>query len=254
MRIRIPAALAVLFVALAAAPLAAQGAKTGKGGRADAPPAAQAPKDDAVTAKDKLIAELDRFAAKKKVSKKRADWRTALAEPPKQSFAADRDYFWHLKTNKGEITVRLFGDTAPMHATSVIYLARQGFYDGIVFHRVIKSFMAQGGCPLGNGTGDPGYRMDGEYVDTVKFDRPGLLGAANSGAPRTDGSQFFITFVPTPHLDGKHTIFGEVTEGMDVVKALEDAGGGDDGKTSEPLAIECAWIVVVPREAAGGAK
>jgi len=101
--------------------------------------------------------------------------------------------------------------------------------------------MAQGGCPLGTGTGGPGYTFDGEFKPNVRHDRPGLLSMANAG-PGTDGSQFFLTFVPTPWLDGKHTIFGEVIEGMDVVKALEKAGSRG-GETSEPLRMEKVTVV-----------
>jgi len=107
-----------------------------------------------------------------------------------------------------------------MHVSSTIYLTRLGFYDGLLFHRVIPGFMAQGGDPLGNGRGGPGYRYEGEFDTAVRHNRPGLLSMANSG-PGTDGSQFFITFVPTAHLDGRHTIFGEVTDGMEAVESLE---------------------------------
>jgi len=117
-----------------------------------------------------------------------------------------------------------------MHVTSFAYLIKVGFFDGLTFHRVITGFMAQGGCPLGSGSGGPGYQFDGEYSPAVKHNRGGLLSMANAG-PGTDGSQFFLTFVPTPWLDGKHTIFGEVVEGMDVVKALE-AVGSQSGRTA----------------------
>jgi cyclophilin family peptidyl-prolyl cis-trans isomerase len=126
--------------------------------------------------------------------------------------------------------------------SSAIYLTRLGFYDGTIFHRVIPRFMAQGGDPTGTGRGGPGYKYDGEFDSSVKHDKPGVLSTANSG-PGTDGSQFFITFVATPHLDGKHTIYGTVVEGMDTVKALEKAGGRG-GKTKEKLMIESATISV----------
>jgi cyclophilin family peptidyl-prolyl cis-trans isomerase len=102
--------------------------------------------------------------------------------------------------------------------------------------------MAQGGDPAGNGTGGPGYKYDGEFSDSAKHDKPGILSMANAG-PGTDGSQFFLTFVPTPHLNGKHTVFGEVTDGQDVLKKLE-AAGSQSGRTSEPLSITKATIVV----------
>lgn len=205
-------------------------------------------KDDAVTAKAKVIVALDKFA-KAKVSSKRADWRTSLPEPPKQAFDAAFDYLWHLQTNHGEITVRLRPDVAPIHVTSVIYLTRVGFYDGLVFHRAIKGFMAQGGCPLGTGGGNAGFRMDGEFGDEVKHDRPGILSTANEGRPKTDGSQFFITYAPTPHLDGKHTIFGEVIEGMPAVQAFEERSGTPEAdKPTAPLELQRAWITVTKRQ------
>ena len=129
-----------------------------------------------------------------------------------------------------------------MHVSSTIYLTKLGFYDDLAFHRVITGFMAQGGCPLGTGTGSPGYSFGGEFDRSVRHDRPGLLSMANAG-PNTDGSQFFLTFVATPHLDGKHTIFGEVVEGMDTVKKLEQAGS-DSGTPREALEIEKATIEV----------
>jgi cyclophilin family peptidyl-prolyl cis-trans isomerase len=119
-----------------------------------------------------------------------------------------------------------------------------GFYDGIVFHRVITKFMAQGGCPLGNGSGGPAYGFNGEFSPTVKHNRPGLLSMANTGQPNSDGSQFFLTFVPTPWLDGKHTLFGEVVSGMDVLKALE-AKGSQSGATSEKLMMTKVTIEVL---------
>ncbi len=133
-------------------------------------------------------------------------------------------------------------DIAPMHVSSTIYLARLGFYDGVIFHRVITGFMAQGGDPLGQGIGGPGYNYDGEFSPSARHDRPGLLSMANAG-PGTDGSQFFLTFVPTPHLDDKHTIFGEVIEGMETVKELEKRGSGS-GSTSEELLMQSTTISV----------
>lgn len=217
--------------------------------------AQERPKDDPLTAKDTAIVAIDKFIKTKGPAKKQADWRTTLVQPPQLTFDKAVQYEWHLKTNKGQITIRLMHDIAPMHVSSTIYLARLGFYDGLAFHRVISKFMAQGGCPLGNGTGNPGYKFAGEFDESVKHDKPGLLSMANAG-PNTDGSQFFLTFVPTPHLNGKHTIFGEVISGMDVVEALE-ACGSASGRPSEALSIEQSWIVVTPsgsRPAEGAPK
>ena len=172
----------------------------------------------------------------------RSNWRTTLAKPEQATFAPAKTYRALVTTNKGPVRIRFLPEVAPMHVTSFMYLAKLGFFDGLAFHRVITGFMAQGGCPLGTGTGGPGYKFGGEFKPGVKHDRPGLLSMANSG-PGTDGSQFFLTFVPTPWLDGKHTVFGQVTEGFDVLKALE-AAGSQSGATSEPLKMEKVSIVV----------
>jgi peptidyl-prolyl cis-trans isomerase B (cyclophilin B) len=173
----------------------------------------------------------------------RPGWRTSLKKPEVATFDPAKTYSVTLATNKGPIRIRLMPDVAPMHVTSFLYLTRLGFFDGLSFHRVIQGFMAQGGCPLGTGTGGPGYRFDGEYRANVKHDRPGLLSMANAG-PGTDGSQFFLTFVPTPWLDGKHTIFGEIVEGTATLKALE-ASGSRDGKPTEPLRLDKTSIEIV---------
>jgi peptidyl-prolyl cis-trans isomerase B (cyclophilin B) len=199
-----------------------------------AAPAAPAAKKPAA-AGDATLAQIDKMVADAKVDKTHAAWRTKLTKPQVATFAADRNYLVKMETNKGLITIKMLPDGAPMHVTSFLYLARLGFFDGLNFHRVIPGFMAQGGDPLGNGTGGPGYEFPGEIGPGNRHDRPGLLSMANRG-PGTDGSQFFITFVPTPFLDAKHTIFGEVVEGMDVLKKLE-AAGSESGRTSEPLKI-----------------
>ncbi|MEM7245793.1 MAG: peptidylprolyl isomerase [Acidobacteriota bacterium] len=167
-------------------------------------------------------------------------WKTDLPRFPEVSFGAGEAYSWNLQTTKGDISVKLMPDVAPNHVANFLYLTELGFFDELGFHRVITSFMAQGGCPLGTGTGSPGYRFDGECSPSVKHDKPGLLSMANAG-PGTDGSQFFLTFVPTSWLDGKHTIFGEVVSGMDALQALE-ASGSKNGTPSEPLGISKATI------------
>jgi peptidyl-prolyl cis-trans isomerase B (cyclophilin B) len=191
---------------------------------------------------DPAIAQIDAFIAEKKVDKSKPSWRTSLTKPPKATFTAGKTYTWVLNTNQGEIRVKLLPDVAPMHVSSTIYLTNLGFYDGLAFHRVITGFMAQGGCPLGSGTGGPGYEYAGEFSPNVKHDKAGKLSMANRG-PGTDGSQFFLTFLETPHLDGKHSIFGEVSSGMDVVKKLEAQGSGQ-GTPKSKLTIDKATIVV----------
>lgn len=114
-----------------------------------------------------------------------------------------------IHTNKGNIKLKLFADQAPITVANFVNLAQRGYYDGLTFHRVIANFMIQGGCPLGTGTGGPGYKFQDECTPALKHDRPGILSMANAG-PRTNGSQFFITHVPTEWLDGKHTVFGAV--------------------------------------------
>ena len=185
---------------------------------------------------------IDAFIESRDIEKTSANWKTRLPEPPQVEFEEDKNYYWNLDTNVGAIKIKLFPEVAPMHVSSTLYLTRLGFYDDVVFHRVINGFMAQGGDPLGRGTGGPGYQYNGEFSHSVRHDRPGLLSMANAG-PGTDGSQFFITFVPTPHLDDKHTIFGEVVEGMDTVNKLEERGSRS-GQTTEDLRIEKATIEV----------
>ena len=205
-----------------------------------ATPATAAEEKNAVS--DPAIAEIDKFIADQKIDKSNPKWKESLPKPPKATFSKDKHYTWVLETNKGTIKVALKPDVAPMHVSSTIYLTRLGFYDGLIFHRVIPGFMAQGGDPMGVGMGGPGYKYAGEFSPNVKHDKPGMLSMANAG-PGTDGSQFFLTFVPTPHLDGKHTIFGEVVEGQGTLRELE-ARGSQSGRTSEKVYIERATIEV----------
>lgn len=211
---------------------------------ADAAEEKPAAKPAGTGGKDAAIAAIDQFIAGAKIDKSKAGWKTSLTAPPKATFTPGKTYFWNLTTNKGPIKVKLLPASAPMHVTSTIYLTELGYYDGLLFHRVIPDFMAQGGCPLGTGTGGPGYQYAGEFDPKVKHDKPGLLSMANAG-PGTDGSQFFLTFKATPWLDNKHTIFGEVVEGMETLKALEAKGSSPSGKTSEKLMIEKATISVM---------
>jgi peptidyl-prolyl cis-trans isomerase B (cyclophilin B) len=125
-----------------------------------------------------------------------------------------------IETTKGNIRLKLHDDETPRTCANFEKLAKQGFYDGLVFHRVIPDFMIQTGCPHGTGTGGPGYKFEDEFVKDLKHDGPGVLSMANAG-PNTNGSQFFITHVATPWLDGKHSVFGRVLEGQDVVDSIQ---------------------------------
>lgn len=136
-----------------------------------------------------------------------------------------------IKTNKGDINLQLTDDKTPVTVANFVNLAKNGFYDNLTFHRVIPDFMIQGGCPIGTGTGGPGYRFEDEFDGSLKHDKPGVLSMANAG-PGTNGSQFFVTHVPTPWLDGKHSVFGNVESqaDQDVVNSIT---GGDSIETIE---------------------
>ena len=130
-----------------------------------------------------------------------------------------KSYFAIFRTEKGDIRVQLFADKAPHTVNNFVFLARQGYYDNTTFHRVLEDFMAQGGDPTGTGQGGPGYVFADEIDPTLTFGAPGLLAMANAG-PNTNGGQFFLTFAPTPWLNGLHTIFGKVVAGMGVLLSL----------------------------------
>lgn len=146
-----------------------------------------------------------------------------------------------MKTSKGTISITLFEQQAPLTTANFIKLAQQGFYDKTIFHRVIPDFMIQGGDPTGTGTGGPGYMIPDEFGTGLTHDRPGILSMANAG-PNTGGSQFFITLAPTPWLDGRHSIFGEVTGGMDVVGKIVSAPRNAQDRPQEDIQIESITI------------
>src|SRR5688500_17520816 len=141
--------------------------------------------------------------------------------PPSGDLDLRKRHNARFKTEKGDIVVELFADRAPRTVENFVNLARAGFYDGTTFHRVIPGFMAQGGDPTGTGTGGPGYQFGDEFHPSLRHDAAGVLSMANAG-PGTNGSQFFITHGPTPHLDNRHSVFGRVTEGMEVVNSLRE--------------------------------
>ena len=137
-----------------------------------------------------------------------------------------KKYKAQMETDKGTMVIELFADKAPKTVNNFVFLAREGFYEGIIFHRVIADFMVQGGDPTGRGSGGPGYKFGDEFHPSLKHDKQGMLSMANAGLG-TNGSQFFITHVPTPWLDGKHSIFGQVVEGLDVLMSIPPRDPGN---------------------------
>lgn len=203
--------------------------------------------EESASASDPLIAAIDAAIKERAIDKTQPQWRVSLKLPPKFTFDGSKKYFWKLQTNQGVIVFRMFPETAPTHVGSTFYLTRLGFYDGLGFHRVIKGFMAQGGDPIGTGTGSPGFRYYGEFDPKVTHDGPGVLSMANAG-PGTDGSQFFITFGATPHLNGLHTVFGkaESAESLATIRKLDSLAGPPNGpsRPKTPIVIERASILI----------
>jgi cyclophilin family peptidyl-prolyl cis-trans isomerase len=150
--------------------------------------------------------------------------------PPPTVIDTAKRYVATISTDEGDIVLELFADKAPRTVNNFVFLANEGFYDGVTFHRVIKGFMAQGGDPTGTGRGGPGYSFPDEFHAALKHDQAGIISMANAG-PDTNGSQFFITYTPTPHLDGRHAVFGRVIEGMDVLEAIPER---DPMRASQP--------------------
>jgi len=147
-----------------------------------------------------------------------------------------------LDTRLGVVKLELFASETPITVQNFVKLCKSGFYDGLVFHRVIDGFMIQGGCPRGDGTGGPGYAIKDEFVPSLKHGAPGTISMANHG-PDTGGSQFFITLAPTPWLDGKHTVFGRVIEGIDVVQSIGKVQIDNHDRPLEAVKIKSAKII-----------
>ncbi len=164
--------------------------------------------------------------------------------PPEMALDLYKDYHANLVTEKGTVRIRLFAEQAPETVNNFVFLAREGYFDGTTFHRVIEGFMAQGGDPTGTGTGGPGYSIRDEFHPNLRHDKPGILSMANRG-PNTGGSQFFITHAATPWLDDRHAIFGEVVEGMEVVNALRERDPQSDREPGDRL--ERVQIEETPR-------
>lgn len=189
------------------------------------------------------IEQTDAYIDLKNIDRKQEGWRVRLPPPAKLTFPAGKKLYWTLETNKGRMVAEIWHEIAPLHAANIAYLTRLGFFDGLVFHRIIQGFMAQGGDPLGNGKGMPGYALPLEVKKGVGHDDIGVLSTANYGQPDTDGSQFFIMFRQRPQLDGGYSVFGKVLEGLDTVRAIEAVGAlRDPGTPRERVAIERATV------------
>ena len=156
---------------------------------------------------------------------------TQYTSPPAMQLDPSKTYTATIQTNRGDIVIDLYADKVPNTVNNFVTLARDGFYDGVSFHRVIADFMVQGGDPTGSGRGGPGYRFNDEFHPELVHDGPGVLSMANAG-PNTNGSQFFITHVATNWLDNKHSVFGRVRSGQDVVDAIQQ------GDVMEKVEIE----------------
>ena len=152
------------------------------------------------------------------------------SKPPELEIDLKKKYTATFKTDKGDFTIELYADKATKTVNNFVFLAREGFYEGIIFHRVISNFMVQGGDPTGRGSGGPGYKFEDEFHPSLKHDKQGILSMANAG-PNTNGSQFFITHTPTPHLNNRHSVFGQVVEGLDVLMSIPPR---DPGHTDAP--------------------
>lgn len=211
------------------------------GSQTSTPEKSPATSSDAGKGEAMGLAAIDAFIEEQDIDTSTRGWKTSLPKPTQAEFAGDETIFWDLDTNVGPIRIKLMPSVAPMHVTSTVYLTKLGFYDDVVFHRVIDGFMAQGGDPLGTGGGGPGFHYSGEFHKKAKHDERGVVSMANSG-PRTDGSQFFVLFGEAPHLDGKHTVFGQVVEGLGTLRSME-AAGSEDGNPRRNIVIEKAEIL-----------
>lgn len=202
---------------------------------------------DAVSQMKAAVAELE---ASGRVKKDAPGWRTRLPKFEAVTFEAGGTYRWRIVTSEGEMVAELYPEVAPEHVRNVLYLSLLGFYDGLGFHRIIPGFMAQGGCPVGRGTGGPGYSVPLEVSRDRLHGQAGVLSMARSANPNSAGSQFFITFGPARSLDMQYSVFGQVVEGMETVKALEGAGNPNPRSNGVPplkeITIERTEVVWIP--------
>ena len=245
MRVRATIVVTAFALALAAGTAFAQDQPA----KPDAPAAADTTKKAAATktthaSVDAAVKAIDAQITKNAPDKKDPAWKTKLKMPTLVKFDPAKGYYARMVTNKGEMLIKFKPDVAPFHVTNFIYLARMGFFDGTKFHRVMKGFMAQGGDPLGNGTGGPGYGFNLEVSPKALHNAPGVLSTANTDQPGSDGSQFFIMFNAYPSLDGHYSVFGQVEDGMETLKAIEAVANPGDGPPTSPVTITKVTIEV----------
>ena len=210
---------------------------------------AQEPQIQKISALEQIQAYIAEKTRDGSIDPSQESWRTRLPMFPQVEFGGEIRYAVHLETNRGDITMKFLPHAAPRHVVNFMYLVELQFYDGMAFQYIVPGQRAQGGCPIGDGRGTPGYTFEGEFESGLSHDRAGLLSMANAGR-KTDGCQFFITLGPMPWMDGRHTIFGEVVEGKSVLEAIEKAGSRLGRPTNEVL-IEKATISAIAAENAG---
>ena len=189
-----------------------------------------------------VLEVVDAYIAEHPVDFSDPGWKTHVPRPPRVIFDPSRHYYWFLHTSEGALKIELKPKWAPRRVAATIYLTELGFYDGLVFHRIIPKFMAQGGDPLGNGTGGPGFNYPTETHRKARHSKRGVVSTANSG-PRSEGSQFFIIFDAAEGLDRKHTVFGQVVEGLGTLRSLENYGS-ESGEPRKVVIIKRAEIRV----------
>ncbi len=195
------------------------------------------------------LATIDALIEAHPVDTTKPDWKLEVHRPPPVAFPPGSTYYWMLFTSEGRMKIELLPEFAPRHVATTIYLTRLGFYDGLLFHRIVPDSMAQGGDPTATGKGGPGFRYAGEFARKApRHNKRGVVSSANTG-PRTDGSQFFILFKQADHLNGKHTVFGKVVGGFGTLRLMEYQGT-EDGRPRRPVVIERAEIREEPADAA----
>lgn len=202
------------------------------------PPAPEGPTTEVVYVP--VLEVIDAYSDLHPVDFENPAWKLRVPRPPIVKFDPSRHYYWYLHTTEGVLKIELKPQWAPRRVAAILYLTQLGFYDGLVFHRIIPKFMVQGGDPLGTGGGGPGFLYPSEFHRKARHSKRGIVAMANSG-PRTEGSQFYILLDKADHLDGRHTVFGQVVGGLGTLRLLESYGS-ESGKPRKPVAVNRAEV------------